>query len=266
MMRGLISWMRSQVKPCRSSTPGPKFSTMTSHRPIISSSTFLPPGDFQVDRDAALVRVQHREIEAVGALHVAQLAARDVAAPGHLDLDDLGAHPGQELRRGRRRLDMPQIENAHAFQCLAHVSVPCSRCPVEKIAMRLDMRGEPQRVLARQPLGELRIAALQRLDDPQMVGDRTRRPVFLMDRDPADRPHVDEHVFRHIGEQRTAAHSDDRLVKGDVRIGVFVEPRAPYRRGHCRSGTRPSGGAIRRYRHRRRARRRAAPPCFRAPP
>ena len=35
--------MRSQVKPWRSSTPGPKFSTITSHLPIMSSSTFLPP-------------------------------------------------------------------------------------------------------------------------------------------------------------------------------------------------------------------------------
>ncbi len=75
---------------------------------------------FQIDRDAALVRVQHREVEAVGALHVLQLAAGNVAAPRHLDLDHIGAHPRQQLGRRRPRLDMAEIENAHTFECLAH--------------------------------------------------------------------------------------------------------------------------------------------------
>ena len=41
-MRGLISWMRSQVKPMRSSAPGAKFSTMTSHSSISRVKIFLP--------------------------------------------------------------------------------------------------------------------------------------------------------------------------------------------------------------------------------
>ena len=90
--------------------------------------------------------------------------------------------------------------------------------------MLLDMRGEPERVLARQPLGEFGVAPLERLDDPHMVRDRTRRPVVLVDRDLADRAHVDEQVFGHFGEQRAAAHLDDRLVKGDVRLGIIVQP------------------------------------------
>ena len=40
---------------------------------------------------------------------------------------------------------------------------------IEKIAVRFDMAGEPQRVLARQPLGELGVAPLQRLDQAHMV-------------------------------------------------------------------------------------------------
>ena len=44
-----------------------------------------------------------------------------------------------------------------------------------------------------------------------------------MDRDLADRAHVDEQVFRHFSEQHAAAHSDNRLMKGDVRIRVFGE-------------------------------------------
>jgi hypothetical protein len=39
---GLSCWMRSQVKPMRSSAPGAKFSTSTSHCLISRSSTALP--------------------------------------------------------------------------------------------------------------------------------------------------------------------------------------------------------------------------------
>src|SRR5262249_37691786 len=64
-------------------------------------------------------------------------------------------------------------------------------CRVEKIAVLLDMRGEPQRVLTCQPLGKSRVAAFERLDDPHMVNDRAGRPVVLVNRDLADRAHVD---------------------------------------------------------------------------
>src|SRR5262249_47828146 len=80
----------------------------------------LAAGRFEIDRDRALVRVEHREIEAVGALHVLQLAAGDVAAPRHLNLDHIGAHPREELGRGWRRLDVTHIEDAHTFQSFAH--------------------------------------------------------------------------------------------------------------------------------------------------
>ena len=43
-MRGFSSWMRSQVKPMRSSAPGAKFSTSTSQVLISRSSTSLPLG------------------------------------------------------------------------------------------------------------------------------------------------------------------------------------------------------------------------------
>ena len=41
-MPGLSDWMYSQVKPMRSSAPGPKFSTITSDSLISFSSTALP--------------------------------------------------------------------------------------------------------------------------------------------------------------------------------------------------------------------------------
>jgi hypothetical protein len=43
---GLSCWMRSHVKPIRSSAPGAKFSTSTSHFLTSASMTCLPLGFF----------------------------------------------------------------------------------------------------------------------------------------------------------------------------------------------------------------------------
>ena len=42
MIRGLISWMRSQVNPMRSRAPGAKFSTSTSHSSMRRVKIALP--------------------------------------------------------------------------------------------------------------------------------------------------------------------------------------------------------------------------------
>ena len=73
-----------------------------------------------VERDRALVVVEHGEIQAVDVGLVLQLAAGDVAHAGTLDLDHVGAEPGQQLRAGRSRLDVGEIENANALQRLCH--------------------------------------------------------------------------------------------------------------------------------------------------
>ena len=77
---------------------------------------FHAPRILGVERDRTLVVVQHREIEAVGIRHVAELAARDVAGTRALDLDHIGAEPGEELRAGRPRLDVGEVENLDAFE------------------------------------------------------------------------------------------------------------------------------------------------------
>ena len=43
-MRGLSDWMCAQVSPIRSSAPGAKFSTRTSHCLMSASRTSLPLG------------------------------------------------------------------------------------------------------------------------------------------------------------------------------------------------------------------------------
>ena len=67
-----------------------------------------------VDRDRALVRVEHREVQAVHARNVAQLAARDVPLAGAFDLDDVGSQPREQLRARRTRLNVREVENANA--------------------------------------------------------------------------------------------------------------------------------------------------------
>src|SRR5215468_9959810 len=79
----------------------------------------LALGMLGVDGDRALAAVEHGEIEAVGAFDVAQLAARDVADAGPLDLDHVGAHISEQLRAGRARLHVGEIEDAHAVERLA---------------------------------------------------------------------------------------------------------------------------------------------------
>ena len=85
----------------RSSAPGAKFSTSTSHFLTSASRTCLALGVLGVDRDRALVLVEHREVQAVHARNVAQLAARDVALAGAFDLDHVGAQPREQLRARR---------------------------------------------------------------------------------------------------------------------------------------------------------------------
>src|SRR5205085_4421904 len=70
---------------------------------------FFALGMLGIDGDRSLAAVKHREIEAVGALHVAQLSARDVAHAGTLNLNDVGAHIGEELGASGPGLHMREV-------------------------------------------------------------------------------------------------------------------------------------------------------------
>src|SRR5438045_2044375 len=88
-----------------------------------------------IDGDRTLVAVQHGEVEAVRALHVAQLGARDVADAGAFDLDAVRAHIGQELRAGWSRLHMREVEDLHAVERLAGLSPGERRGPWPAVAV-----------------------------------------------------------------------------------------------------------------------------------
>ncbi len=95
---------------------------------------FLALGMLGVDRDRALRAVEHGEIEAVLPFHVAQLAARDVADAGPLHLDAIGAHIGEQLRAGRPRLHMGEVEDFHAVERPARLAPRLCRRPRQAVA------------------------------------------------------------------------------------------------------------------------------------
>ena len=83
------------------------------HQPL---ENLLAVGVLGIDRDGALVVVQHREIEAVHAGDVTQLPAGDVSLARTLDLDHVRAEPRQKLRAGRPRLDVGEVQDLDAFE------------------------------------------------------------------------------------------------------------------------------------------------------
>jgi hypothetical protein len=81
---------------------------------------FLAFGGLGVQRQRTLVRVEHGEVERVRALDVAELRTGHVAGAGALDLDDVCAEPGKELRAGGTRLDVREVDNFDPFKRLCH--------------------------------------------------------------------------------------------------------------------------------------------------
>jgi hypothetical protein len=115
-----------------------------------------------VDGDRALATVEHGEIEAVLPLHVAQLAARDVADAGPLHLDAIRAHIGEQLRTGRTRLHMGEVEDFYAFERPTRCAPRLCRRPRQAVAgmrfgclrlrrrlLRLELHDFPGRLFRR---------------------------------------------------------------------------------------------------------------------
>ena len=72
-------------------------------------------GVFQVDRHAALVRVEDQEEHRVEPRHFRPVAARLLAA-GRLDLEHVGAQPAEELGAGGAGFELGEVEDPHAGQ------------------------------------------------------------------------------------------------------------------------------------------------------
>src|SRR5438045_5671379 len=79
------------------------------------------------------------------------------------------ARPLGRVRNPRRR---PSFETSTA-------TVSAMASLFEEVAVLFDVRSKVERMLAYQPLGELGVAKLERLDDAHMVDDRPRCAVAL---------------------------------------------------------------------------------------
>ena len=76
---------------------------------------FLPLRVLGVERQRALVAVEHREIQGVRILDMTELIARDVACTGTLHLDHVRAEPGEQLRAGGTRLNVREVDDLDTF-------------------------------------------------------------------------------------------------------------------------------------------------------
>src|ERR1022692_4094541 len=97
------------------------------------------------------------------------------------------------------------------------------RRSTEEIAIAVDVCREVERVLAGEPLRQLGVPPLERLDDVQMIDDRAGRAVVLRDRCPAYGAHMDEQIAGRVDDGLGSSESDDRGMKGDVRIRVLTQ-------------------------------------------
>src|SRR4051794_14317103 len=97
---------------------------------------------------------------------------------------------------------------------------------VQVVDRALDMAGQVQCVVANEPLGELAVASLERLDDVHVVDDRALGPVVLADGPAPDRANVHEQVLDQLEDHRRLRELDDALVEAQVGHRVLVEVRA----------------------------------------
>ena len=73
-----------------------------------------------VNGDAALIAVEHGEIQAVDIRQVPELLAGDIAPPRQFDFDDVRAEPGEHLGARRPHLDVGHVKNTDSVQSFSH--------------------------------------------------------------------------------------------------------------------------------------------------
>src|SRR2546421_254178 len=77
-----------------------------------------------------------------------------------------------------------------------------------------------ERVVGAEPLGDVRVALLERLDDLHVVDDRVGEALVLPNSAPADGLHVDEQAVDRPLQQLGAGQLDDPPVELEVRLRI----------------------------------------------
>src|ERR1700754_3497133 len=83
---------------------------------------------------------------------------------------------------------------------------------IQVVDRALHVVGQVQGVVTDEPLGELRVAGLERLDDVHVIDDRALGALVLADRPAADGADVHEQVLDELQDHRRLAELDDPLV------------------------------------------------------
>src|SRR6266581_2410837 len=165
--------------------PGEAHSVQGARSEVLDQHVATPDQGFQnllalrvlgIDGDRALVVVQHREVETVHAGDVAQLSARRIAFAGLFHLDDVGAEPGQQLRAGRSRLDVGEIEDADSVQSLGHGQSPGYLYMVWALVPGAYSRGSTQMLMTAQRRVLATASRARRSAGPIRAGSRTSSP------------------------------------------------------------------------------------------
>ena len=86
------------------------------------------------------------------------------------------------------------------------------------------MSAEIEGVLSHEAFGQLRVAGFERFDDGHVIDDRAARAILLGNGAHPNGAHVKEQVFGDLEEQIALAQPEQRLVEGNVGLGVLVDP------------------------------------------
>src|SRR6266571_9472185 len=91
------------------------------------------------------------------------------------------------------------------------------------LAVRFDISGKAERVIACPLFSKLGVTLFERFDDRQMLRQRHRGAVDASDGQLAVAANVQQDIVGHVDQHRRLAERDQRLVKGDVGLGIFLD-------------------------------------------
>src|SRR6202035_2319890 len=89
------------------------------------------------------------------------------------------------------------------------------------LAMRLDIGGKAESVVARALLRQFGVALLEGVNDGHVLGQRSGGAVHASDRQLPIAADVQQDIVGHVDQYRRLGKRDQRLVKGDVGLGIF---------------------------------------------
>src|SRR5713101_10155224 len=93
----------------------------------------------------------------------------------------------------------------------------------EFMSVGFDIGGKAERVIACTLFRKLGITLFERLDDRHMLGQRHRGAVHPADRQLAVAANMEQDIVGHIDQHRRLAERDQRLVKGDIGLRIFLD-------------------------------------------